>query len=252
MMNYYFLVLIINHIALFGPCFSSHNVALRHLHGDCHSPVGADLSAKNTGFGCQWTSFAVKIAPTVLVVYSHGLRGSDLKVKTIAPKTMNNAHTHKLKHPPMSKQKNTPRILFLCTGNSCRSQMAEGWARHLHGDRFEIFSAGLEKHGVNPTAISIMAETGVDISSQTSKLITELPCRQFDLVITLCGHADANCPIFPGNSRKIHQGFDDPPKLAALAKSEHATLDCYRRVRNELKEFIKKLPKLLKPSQKIS
>lgn len=137
-----------------------------------------------------------------------------------------------------------PRILFLCTGNSCRSQMAEGWARHIHGNRFQFFSAGIEKHGVNPTAVSVMTEVGIDISFQRSNTIDELPTQQFDLVISLCSHADEHCPMFPGDTKKIHHGFDDPPKLASKVKSEKKGMNCYRRVRDEIKTFISSLPEL--------
>ncbi|MFH7321346.1 arsenate reductase ArsC [Desulfurivibrio sp. D14AmB] len=131
-------------------------------------------------------------------------------------------------------------ILFLCTGNSCRSQMAEGWGRRLLADRFEVFSAGLEKHGLNPLAVKAMAEAGVDISKQRSKTLEELPQDSFDYVITLCGHANETCPYFPG--KVIHQGFDDPPRLAAAAAGEAEALPHYRRVRDEIRDFIKNLP----------
>ncbi|MCX5870374.1 MAG: arsenate reductase ArsC [Deltaproteobacteria bacterium] len=132
------------------------------------------------------------------------------------------------------------KILFLCTGNSCRSQMAEGWARHLKGDVIEAFSAGIEKHGLNPLAIKVMAEAGVDISRQYSKVIDELPVQQFDYVITLCGHANETCPFFPGPN--IHRGFDDPPKLATEAKSDEEAMAHYRRVRDEIHDFVAGLP----------
>jgi arsenate reductase len=132
-------------------------------------------------------------------------------------------------------------VLFLCTGNSCRSQMAEGWARQLRGDEIIACSAGIETHGLNPLAVRVMAEAGVDISGQKSKLVAELPRQSFDLVITVCGHADENCPFFPGPTRVVHRGFDDPPKLAAAAASEEEALDHYRRVRDEIRDFIKTL-----------
>ena len=132
------------------------------------------------------------------------------------------------------------KILFLCTGNSCRSQMAEGWARHLKGDVIEAYSAGIEKHGLNPMAVKAMAEAGVDISGQYSKVIEELPVQQFDYVITLCGHANETCPFVPGP--KIHRGFDDPPKLATEAKSEEEAMVHYRRVRDEIRDFVAGLP----------
>lgn len=135
------------------------------------------------------------------------------------------------------------KILFLCTGNSCRSQMAEGWARNLKADRIEAYSAGIKKHGLNPLAVKAMAEAGVDISSQQSRLIDELPVKEFDWVITLCGHAQETCPYFPG--RKVHHGFDDPPLLAANAKSEEEKLTHYRRVRDEIRDFVLSLPESL-------
>lgn len=134
-------------------------------------------------------------------------------------------------------------ILFLCTGNSCRSQMAEGWARHLKSDVIEPYSAGIEKHGLNPLAVKVMAEAGIDISGQQSKTVDELPLQQFDYVVTLCGHANETCPYFPG--KKIHQGFDDPPKLAAGATNEEEALAHYRRVRDQIRDFVLELPAIL-------
>lgn len=131
-------------------------------------------------------------------------------------------------------------ILFLCTGNSCRSQMAEGWARHLRGDVVEPYSAGIEMHGLNPTAVRVMAEAGVDISAQQSKLIDELPSIPFDYVVTLCDHAHESCPYFPG--RIIHRGFPDPPHLAKDASSEEAILQAYRSVRDLIRDFVETLP----------
>ena len=140
------------------------------------------------------------------------------------------------------------KILFLCTGNSCRSQMAEGWARYLHGNVIDAYSAGIEKQGMNPLAVKVMAEAGVDISGQRSKMIAELPVQQFDWVITLCAHANETCPYFPG--RKIHKGFADPPKLAENAKSEEEALPPYRRVRDEIRAFIETLPAFLQAEEK--
>ena len=111
-------------------------------------------------------------------------------------------------------------ILFLCTGNSCRSQMAEGWARALKGDQIEAFSAGIETHGLNPRAVQVMAEAGVDISGQRSKTVADLPTREFDFVVTVCDHAHESCPLFAGKTRLVHAGFDDPPLLAKDAKTE--------------------------------
>lgn len=140
-------------------------------------------------------------------------------------------------------------VLFLCTGNSCRSQMAEGWARHLLADQIEAYSAGIEKHGVNPRAVRVMSEAGVDISGHQSNTIDELPIKQFDLVITLCGHAHENCPFFPGKT--IHRGFEDPPVLARDALTEEEALVHYRRVRDEIRGFIAGLPGTFDNSKKI-
>jgi len=115
-------------------------------------------------------------------------------------------------------------VLFLCTGNSCRSQMAEGWARHLRGDVIEPCSAGIETHGLNPHAVRVMAEAGVDISKQESKHVDELKDVRFDYVVTVCGHADERCPSFPGRTKVIHVGFDDPPRLARDARTEQEAL----------------------------
>ncbi|TWU23282.1 Arsenate-mycothiol transferase ArsC2 [Novipirellula galeiformis] len=139
------------------------------------------------------------------------------------------------------------KVLFLCTGNSCRSQMAEGWTRHFHGDAIEAYSAGIETHGMNPNAMRVMKEAGVDISSQSSKLASTLAEVPLDLVITVCGHADENCPAFLAQAKLVHVGFDDPPKLAKDAASEEQALDSYRRVRDEIRDFVnERLPELLR------
>src|SRR5689334_5895664 len=101
-----------------------------------------------------------------------------------------------------------PKVLFLCTGNSCRSQMAEGWARHLKSDQIEAYSAGVEPHGMNPKAMQVMAEAGADISGQSSKHVDSLANVAFDYVVTVCGHANETCPMFPGKAKIIHVGFD--------------------------------------------
>ena len=139
------------------------------------------------------------------------------------------------------------KVLFLCTGNSCRSQMAEGWARKLKGDVVDAYSAGIVAHGQNPNAIKVMAEAGVDITGQASKTLASLLEQgvTFDVVVTVCGHADENCPIFPGKTRKIHHGFDDPPKLAKDAKTPEEALDAYRKVCDEIKAYILTLPEAL-------
>jgi arsenate reductase len=134
------------------------------------------------------------------------------------------------------------KILFLCTGNSCRSQMAEGWARALKGRSIEPYSAGIETHGLNPIAVRVMAEAGVDISGRRSKHVNELRDVPFDYVVTVCDHAHESCPLFPGKTTVVHVGFDDPPRLASAATTEEARLAAYRRVRDEIKEFILGLP----------
>jgi arsenate reductase len=137
------------------------------------------------------------------------------------------------------------KILFLCTGNSCRSQMAEGWARHLKGDVIEAYSAGIEKHGMNPHAIKVMAEAGVDITGQRSKTVTELGPVVFDYVVTVCGHANEHCPLFPGPAKVVHIGFDDPPKLTKELPDGEAKLAVYRRVRDQIRAFVETLPACL-------
>lgn len=144
------------------------------------------------------------------------------------------------------KQHKKLNVLFLCTGNSCRSQMAEGWCRYLKGDVIEPFSAGIETHGLNPTAVRVMAEAGVDISAHKSQHVSEFEDIAFDYVVTVCGHANENCPMFPGKAKVIHAGFDDPPALAKAAKSEADALDVYRRVRDEIRAFVEGLPESLK------
>lgn len=138
----------------------------------------------------------------------------------------------------MQGRKPKLKILFLCTGNSCRSQMAEGWARHLKGDVIEPYSAGIEIHGLNPLAVKVMAEAGVDISGNRSKHFTELKDIKFDYVVTVCDDAYEKCPIFPGKAKIIHIGFDDPPRLAKQAGTEQEVLNIYRRVRDQIREFI--------------
>lgn len=145
----------------------------------------------------------------------------------------------------MSATKGRFRVLFLCTGNSCRSQMAEGWARHLKGDVIEPYSAGIETHGLNPAAVKVMAEAGVDISGHRSKSIAELQDVLFDYVVTVCDHAHETCPLFPGKARIVHVGFDDPPRLAKEAKTEEEALAHYRRVRDEIRAFVERLPNAL-------
>ena len=137
------------------------------------------------------------------------------------------------------------KVLFLCTGNSCRSQMAEGWARHLKGNVIEAYSAGIETHGLNPYAVKVMAEAGVDISGHRSKHVEELKDVTFDYVVTVCDNAHESCPLFSGKTKVVHVGFDDPPRLAREAKTEEEKLMCYRRVRDEIRKFVEQCPELL-------
>jgi arsenate reductase len=136
------------------------------------------------------------------------------------------------------------KILFLCTGNSCRSQMAEGLARHLRGDYLKVWSAGIEKHGLNPLAVQVMAEKNINISNHSSQLISELDEKNFDYVITVCSNAHESCPVFSGKAKIIHKGFDDPPRLAKKLGKE-AGLQCYRRVCNEIEAYVQQLPDIL-------
>ncbi|MBT4289252.1 MAG: arsenate reductase ArsC [Deltaproteobacteria bacterium] len=137
------------------------------------------------------------------------------------------------------------KLLFLCTGNSCRSQMAEGFANHLKGDLVEAYSAGIETHGLNPNAVKVMQELGIDISTQQSKLIGVLKNLEFDYVVTVCDSAHENCPFYPAKVRIIHHRFSDPPKMAARRKKESEKLECYRIVRDEIKKYILELPRNL-------
>lgn len=124
--------------------------------------------------------------------------------------------------------------------------MAEGFARNLKSGVLEVFSAGIEAQELNPMAVQVMREAGVDIAGQWSKTVEELNNREFDYVITVCDNASENCPYFPAGIRIIHRGFDDPPVLARNAGSFEGELDCYRRVRDEIKAFIEELPDCLK------
>jgi arsenate reductase (thioredoxin) len=136
-------------------------------------------------------------------------------------------------------------VLFLCTGNSCRSQMAEGWAQYLHGDWIEAYSAGVEPQEMNANAVKVMAEAGIDISKQRVKHIRDLGRLNFDYVITVCDNARERCPYFAGGVKSIHRGFEDPPFLARNAKTEEEALKHYRRVRDEIRDFVRQLPEML-------
>lgn len=138
------------------------------------------------------------------------------------------------------------KLLFLCTGNSCRSQMAEAWARALKGDLYEVYSAGIETHGLNPNMVKVMAEAGIDVTGQTSDNIAQYLDIGLDIVVSVCGHADENCPVFPGRVKRVHRGFDDPPKLARELAAQGASADeqlaPYRRVRDEIRAWVETLP----------
>ncbi len=137
------------------------------------------------------------------------------------------------------------KVLFLCTGNSCRSQMAEAWSREIIGNQFEVFSAGIEPTGLDPMAVKTMAEVGLDISNQKPKSTDSLGNAEFDFVITLCRNTAETCPYFPARTRIMQEAFDDPPKLAKRAESEEEAMEHYRRVRDEIRTFVEKLPEML-------
>jgi len=145
----------------------------------------------------------------------------------------------------MSANNQKIKLLFLCTGNSCRSQMAEGFANNLKGDKIEAYSAGIEKHALNPNTVKVMAETDINISGHKSKHVRDILNIEFDYVVMVCDHASQNCPIFPGQTKVVHRGFDDPPILAQDAETEQEALEHYRRVRDEIREFVMTLPESL-------
>ncbi len=134
------------------------------------------------------------------------------------------------------------KILFLCTGNSCRSQMAEGFARHLKCSEIDAYSAGTAPKKLDPRAVKAMDELGIDISGQKAKHVDDIGGVEFDYVVTVCGHASENCPLFTGNTTVIHRGFEDPPLLSENASSEEEALSHYRRIRDEIKAFVETLP----------
>jgi arsenate reductase len=129
-------------------------------------------------------------------------------------------------------------ILVLCTGNSCRSQIAEGYLRHFHGEVANIYSAGVETHGVNPRAIQTMLEDGIDISAHTSNHVDEYLHIPFDLILTVCDHASERCPIFPGSAKRVHHNFSDPAK--AIGAEEQISAE-FTIVREEIKRFCAEL-----------
>lgn len=129
-------------------------------------------------------------------------------------------------------------ILVLCTGNSCRSQLAEGYLRYFHGEKANVYSAGVETHGVNPRAIATMQEDGIDISAHTSNHVDEYLHIPFDLILTVCDHASERCPILPSKAKRIHHNFTDPAKATG---SEEEIMNEFRSVREEIKEFCRSL-----------
>lgn len=137
-------------------------------------------------------------------------------------------------------------ILFLCTGNSCRSQMAHGFANALLGDEYVSYSAGVESHGLNPSAVKVMQEVGVDISHHQSQTLNEFASHEFDYVVAVCEHAASNCPTFPAKTNVIVHQFDDPPKLAKQAKSSEEAIQAYRKVRDQIKHWVASLPAQMK------
>jgi arsenate reductase len=132
----------------------------------------------------------------------------------------------------------TIHILFLCTGNSCRSQMAEGWARALGGERVAVESAGIEAHGKNPRAIAVMTEAGLDISGQESTVVDDAMLRRADVVVTVCGHADELCPALPPSVRKIHWPLTDPAKTTG---TEQEIMAAFRATRDEVEQRVREL-----------
>ncbi|NIA11748.1 MAG: arsenate reductase ArsC [Nitrospiraceae bacterium] len=137
------------------------------------------------------------------------------------------------------------RLLFLCTGNSCRSQMGEAWTRHLWGDRFEVYSAGIAPHGMDARTVRVMEEVGINMDGYRSKHVDELKGLVFDIVITVCDEAREACPFFPGEHLTLHQGFEDPPVLARDAKTEEEALRHYRRIRDEIRAYVATFPEVL-------
>ncbi len=129
------------------------------------------------------------------------------------------------------------KVLFLCTGNACRSQMAEGWLKHLGGDRFEVYSAGIVAHGKNPRAIAVMKEAGVDISGQESEQLDMAMLNELDLLVTVCGHADESCPAVPVSCEKQHWPFDDPAKATGM---EEEIMAEFCRVRDQIRKRIER------------
>ncbi len=137
------------------------------------------------------------------------------------------------------------KVLFLCTHNANRSQMAEAWTNHLMSGEFEAFSAGTEPSAVDPRAVKVMMEAGIDISDRKSKGVEAFRGMEFRYVVTLCSDAAENCPYFPAVTKVLHHGFDDPPSLAARCGTEEGKLAAYRKVRDRIRAFVEALPHYL-------
>jgi arsenate reductase len=142
----------------------------------------------------------------------------------------------------MSERPEKTKVLFVCTGNACRSQMAEGWARRLKSDTIEAYSAGVSPAGVSTRATAVMAEAGVDISAQRSQHVSEFADMNFDYVVTLCGHAQQKCPVFGGAAKHVHRAFDDP--VMVLGSNEQV-MTAFRKARDEIRAFVETLPESL-------
>ena len=142
----------------------------------------------------------------------------------------------------MSESREKSKVLFVCTGNACRSQMAEGWARQLKSDTIEAYSAGVSPAGVSTRAIAVMAEAGVDISAHRSQHVNECADMDFDYVVTLCGNAEQKCPVFSGGPRHVHRAFDDPVMVLGTDDQIMAT---FRKARDQIKAFVETLPESL-------
>lgn len=149
-----------------------------------------------------------------------------------------------------SQNRTKKKILFLCTGNSCRSQMAEGWTNYLHSDYLEAHSAGIEAHGLNLYSVEVMNEAGIDLSGHRSRQLDEFDLQSFDVIITLCDHAHESCPFVPPGCRLVHKGFDDPPRLARNLESKEEILQCYRRIRDEIMTYVQSFPASLPLEEK--
>lgn len=145
----------------------------------------------------------------------------------------------------MNETRDKLKVLFLCTGNSCRSQMAEGWARALKADALEPYSAGIRAHGLNRVAVQVMLRAGVDISLHRSKTVEKLSQIEFDYVVTVCDQASESCPVFHGDAKIVHKNFDDPPRLAATASNDEEAMGHYERVCDEIRSFVETLPEAL-------